>query len=67
MWVMWDHVLHGSGTVCMELERVATPLPAALLLLLEVTVVAETMCLQSYCLETAVSLAPVFRLSGVMS
>jgi hypothetical protein len=37
-------------------DHVATPLPAALLLLRDVTAVAKTMYLPSYCLATAVSI-----------
>jgi hypothetical protein len=53
-WVARGHVFHCSGTVRLAPERVATPLPAALLLLRDVTAVPET-CLPSRCLATAVS------------
>jgi hypothetical protein len=65
-WVTWYHVLHCSGTVRQAPDRMATLLTAALLLLREVTAVAET-CLPSCSLAMAVSLAPLFRLSGVIS
>jgi hypothetical protein len=46
---------------------VATLLLTALLLLHDVIAVMEMMCLPSHSLATAVSLAPLFHLSGVMS
>jgi hypothetical protein len=44
-----------------------TLLPAALLLLPDVTAVSETMCLLSRSLVTTVSLASLIRLSGDLS
>jgi hypothetical protein len=67
MWVTWYHVFHYSGTVRLALDRVATHLPAALLLLRDVAAVAETMCLPSRSLATAVSLDQLFRPSGIIS
>jgi hypothetical protein len=37
MWMTWCHKFHCSGTVRLVPDRVATPLPAALLLLRDVT------------------------------
>jgi dipeptide/tripeptide permease len=61
MWVTWHYVFH-----CISTVRLATPLPASRFLLREVTAVAET-CLSSCSLAMAITLAPLFRLSGVMS
>jgi hypothetical protein len=54
MWVKWYQVFHCSGIFLLAPDRVATPLPAALLLLRDVTAVPETMSLPSYYLATAV-------------
>jgi hypothetical protein len=66
-WMTWCQVFHCSGTVCLVLDRMATPLPMALLLLRDVTAVAEMMCLPSCSLTTAISLFLLFCLSGVTS
>jgi hypothetical protein len=53
MWVAWYHAFHCSGTVRLAPDRVATPLPAALLLLRDVT--ADVTC-------SSVSCAVIFTL-----
>jgi hypothetical protein len=53
MWVKWYHVFYCSGIFHLALDRLATPLPAAVLLLRDVTAVPETKSLPSYCLATA--------------
>jgi hypothetical protein len=55
MWVTWCHASHCSDIARLAPDRLATPLPAGVLWLRDVTTV------------TAVSLAPQFRLSAVMS
>jgi hypothetical protein len=67
MWVRCYYVFRCSGSSCLAPDSVATPLPAVLLSLRDVPAVAETMSLASRSLATAVSLAPLFRLSGVIS
>jgi hypothetical protein len=52
--VKWYHVFHCGDIFHLALDRVATTLPAALLLLRDVTAVPETMSLPNYCLATAV-------------
>jgi hypothetical protein len=42
MWVAWFHVFHCSGIVHLVPDRVATPLPAAPLLLRDVTVTCSS-------------------------
>jgi hypothetical protein len=41
MWVAWYHVFHCSGTVCLLQDRVATQLPAPVLLLRDITADAD--------------------------
>jgi hypothetical protein len=55
IWVTWYHMFHCSVTVFLALDRMATLLPAALLLLCDITAVMETMYLPSYCLAMAIS------------
>jgi hypothetical protein len=55
MWVTWYHMFHCKSNVCLVPDRTARLLPAALLLLRDVTAVAKTMRLPSYSLAMAAS------------
>jgi hypothetical protein len=46
--LMWYRVFHSSGAVHLALDHVTTLLPAALLLLRDITAVAEMVYLPSY-------------------
>jgi hypothetical protein len=65
--LIWYHMFHCSSNVCLGLDHVATLTPAALLLSHDVTSVAKTIFLLSCSLAIAISLAPLFHFSGIMS
>jgi hypothetical protein len=66
MQVIWYHVFHCSGTVCVAPDHAGTPLPTTLISLRDITSVTEMMCLSSHSLGTAFSLAPLFHLSSIV-
>jgi hypothetical protein len=67
VWLTWYHESHCSGTVCLAPDHLTTPLPAAHLLLHDITAVMEMIFLLNHCLAPAGSLASLFHLSSVMS